>query len=318
MNLPYQLQFDIDMILKKLFTLVLSLSALYASAQQKLNIFHIVDSETKKATPFVSVTILRARLTITTEKDGVFIIPGDLKTMKDTVVFAAQNYEQQKISLNDLALLDTIRLIRNEVITAVVLQKYTTDTLLNDFDKNEIWHYAGFDTETANFDYYQLAQRFEAPKAGARLNRIKVARLAFNDYGLRREKVTYRLRFYDLDQATNGPGKELTGKTIEINNGEDRQSGISLTKYNIVIPQKSFFVAVEWLRNNYNEGYSVFYDRKTKTRRRQVNYRPAIGIAPKAGKRLNIWGLNFKYKWKPYTYFMPFGTDLAIKATVEY
>jgi len=318
MNLPYQQQFDIDMILKKLFTVALCLLTLHVFAQQKLNIFHIVDSNTNQAAPFVSVTILRARLSITTEKDGIFIIPGNLTTMKDTVVFAAQNYIQQKFPLNSLAHLDTIRLIHDEITTSIISQKYTKDTLLNDFDKNEIWHYAGFDTETAHFDYYQLAQQFEAPKTGARIKRLKIARLAFNDEGWGYEQVTYRLRFYDVDQATHGPGKELTGKTIEINNDEDRQSGISLGKYNIVIPQKSFFVAIEWLRSNYNEGYSVFYDRKAKMQRKVTNYRPAIGIVPKTGKKLNMWALNFKHQWQPYTYFMPFGTDLAIKATVEY
>ncbi|TSJ40454.1 hypothetical protein FO440_11910 [Mucilaginibacter corticis] len=306
------------MKLKILFTLLICSFALQGFAQQKLNTFYIIDSSTKKATPFVSVTILRARLSITTEKDGIFIIPGDLATMRDTVVFAAQNYDQLKIPINSLAYRDTIQLTRNEIAAGVVSQKYTTDTLLNDFDKNEIWHYAGFDTETANFDYYQLAQKFEAPKTGARVEKVKVARLAFNDQGEGYERVAYRLRFYDVDPNTLGPGKELTGKTIEISNGEDRQSGVSLSKYNIIIPQKSFFVAIEWLRSSHNLGHVISYDKKRKVEVSHDNYRPAIGIAPKTGKTLNMWALNFKHQWQPYTYFMPFGTDLAIKATVEY
>lgn len=229
------------MKVKKLFALFICSFALQGFAQQKLHTFYIIDSSTKKATPFVSVTILRARLSITTEKDGIFIIPGDLTTMNDTVVFAAQNYDQLKIPINSLAHRDTIQLVRNEVAAGLALQKYTTDTLLNDFDKNEIWHYAGFDTETANFDYYQLAQKFETPKTGARVKKVKVARLAFDDQGEGYERAAYRLRFYDVDPTSLGPGKELTGKTIEISNGEDRQSGVSLSKYNIIIPQKSFF-----------------------------------------------------------------------------
>ncbi len=303
---------------KKLITLLICLFTLHGFAQEKLNTFYIIDSSTKKAAPFVSVTILRARLSITTEKDGVFIIPGDLATMNDTVVFAAQNYNQVKIQINTLAYRDTIKLTRNEVAANVALKKYTADTLLNDFDKNEIWHYAGFDTETANFDYYQLAQKFEAPKTGLRVEKVKIARLAFDDRGEGYERAAYRLRFYDVDPATLGPGKELTGKTIEISNGEDRQSGISLSKYNIIIPQKSFFVAIEWLRSSHNIGTVNFYDKKDKVFIKHDNYRPAIGIVPKTGKKLNMWALNFKHQWQPYTYFMPFGTDLAIKATVEY
>ena len=47
-------------------------------AQEKLNKFFIVDSDKKTAVPSATITIVRAKLSITTEADGIFIIPGDL------------------------------------------------------------------------------------------------------------------------------------------------------------------------------------------------------------------------------------------------
>jgi hypothetical protein len=81
-----------------------------ANAQQeKLNKFHIVDSATSK--PIItSIAIARARLYTITEKDGVFIIPGDLKTFRDTIIFSAEGYTDLKIPLNRLPGLDTLRL----------------------------------------------------------------------------------------------------------------------------------------------------------------------------------------------------------------
>ena len=123
MKLLYQLPFVIDIILKKLYALVICFFVLRAAAQQKLNTFHIVDSKTNKAAPFVSVTILRARLAITTEEDGIFIIPGNISAMRDTVVFSAQNYVPLKQPLSALAFGDTVRLTRNEVETSILMQK---------------------------------------------------------------------------------------------------------------------------------------------------------------------------------------------------
>lgn len=48
-----------------------------------------------------------------------------------------------------------------------------------------------------------------------------------------------------------------------------------------------------------------------------INYRPAIGISPIKGSKQNIWGLNLMKQWKPYTYFAPDFTDLAITAIIR-
>lgn len=311
--------FVIDMKSGKILLLILNFIAVTALGQQQLNKFHIVDAETNKAVPFVSVVIRRAKLSITTEKDGVFIIPGNILAMRDTIVFQAQNYAPVRMSLPVLALSNNITLSKYKFDAAGPAQKYKHDTVINVIDKHEIDHYAGIDTETSNFDYLQLAQQFEAPAIDSKLRRIKVYRLAFNDApGYTTQHTTYRLRFYDIDPVTKGPGRDLIKDVIEIKDGENVQHGIGLSKYNIVIPHQTFFVAVEWLRSVANAGYSMLYDPKTKRNKQRDNYRPAIGIAPKTGKQLNIWGLNFKRQWQPYTYFMPFGTDLAMTATLEY
>ncbi|MES2375185.1 MAG: hypothetical protein V4553_01335 [Bacteroidota bacterium] len=312
--------------MKKLITLIACFGTLFANAQQKMNVFYVVDSLSGKPIPSTTVTIVRAKLSITTEKDGIFKIPGDLSAMRDTVILNTQTYIPFKIPLDMLSDMDTIRLtrygteIKNEKI------KYKDDTLLNDYKKRDVVHYAGVNTETANFEYLQLAQQYYTNRPGIFLKEITLNRLAFgpddSDHtwtGLVfLDRTKFRIRIYDIDPVTHGPGRDLCTRIIEEKKSMGSQVSVNLKKYNIIIPNTSFFVAVEWLRDFYNAGYSTAYDSKQKKMVRQPNYHPAIGISATTGERLNIWALNFKHEWKPYGYFMPFGTDLAMSAVIKY
>lgn len=312
--------------MKKTFTLIACIFTLAANAQEKFNTFHIVDSLSGKPVASTTVTIIRAKLSITTERDGIFKIPGDLGRLRDTVILSTQGYQTYKILLNKLDGRDTIRLakyafeIKNEKV------KYKEDTLLNDYNKRDIGHYAGINTETATFDYLQLAQQFYTNKPGILLKEITVNRLAFgldlSDHtwtGLvHLDPTKFRIRIYDVDPVTNGPGRDLCTKVIEVSKSTGSQVAVNLKKYNIIIPNKTFFVAVEWLRDFYNAGYSIAFNPKQRKMTRLLNYHPAIGISAVTGDKLNIWALNFKHEWKPFSYFMPFGTDLAMSAIIKY
>jgi hypothetical protein len=312
--------------MKKIFTLIACTFNLVVNAQQKMNTFHIIDSLSGKPVASTSVTIVRAKLSITTEQDGIFKIPGDLSVMRDTVILNTQTYMPFKIPLNRLSNMDTIRLTRYAIEINNEKVKYKDDTLLNDYRKQDIVHYAGINTETANFEYLQLAQQFYTNKPGIFLKEITLNRLAF---GLDDSEHTwtglahldptkFRIRIYDIDPITHGPGRDLCTKIIEEQKSSGSQVSINIKKYNIIIPNTTFFVAVEWLRDFYNAGYSITYDPKQKKMTRLPNYHPAIGISAATGEKLNIWGMNFKHEWKPYGYFMPFGTDLAMKAVIKY
>jgi hypothetical protein len=312
--------------MKKIFTIIACLFTLLSNAQQKLNKFHLVDSLSGKPVPSTSITIVRAKLSITTEKDGIFMIPGNLALMRDTVILNTQSYKQVKLPLYKLNGIDTIRLVRNIVTTTVGDLKYQNDTLLNDYKRQDVVHYAGINTETANFDYLQLAQQFYVHTPGIKLKNITLNRLAFGlelstrtFTGLvRLDPTKFRIRIYDIDPITHGPGRDLCNKIIEESKRSGGQLTVNFKKYNIVIPNTVFFVAVEWLRDYYNAGFTMAFNTETKTISRQLNYRPAVGISAVTGENLNIWALNFKREWKPFTYFMPFGTDLAMSAAIEY
>jgi hypothetical protein len=318
--------------MKKLIIAFFLLITTYAQAQLKNNVFHFVDSETSKAVPSVSVAIVRAGLSITTEKDGIFVIPGDLAKMRDTVVFNVQNYLTVKMPLHDLSSHDTIRLKRLDAATNTTKISVDNDTLLNKYNRFDVGNYVGLHIGNDEFKYLQIAERFEAYRPNTTLKKVIIDRLAFylnkakdipssgmnGQYEFTElEHTKFRIRVYDIDPVTGGPGKDLCNSIVEVKSNDDKQLGTNLKRYNIFIPNKVFFVAIEWMRDYANMGYVQIDDPLGKTKR-HVNYRPAIGLSPIKGDKLNIWALNLNHEWKLYTYHSPDFTDLAIKATVEY
>lgn len=196
------------------------------------------------------------------------------------------------------------------------------DTIFNDYNAREIGQYAGMHTVTAKFNYLQLAQQFNIPKAGIKLKELTIHRYTVDwEQGERIKKdfmpVIFGVRIYDMDLETKGPGKDLCDSLITVENLKRSTFDIDLKKYNITVPGKTFFIAVEWLFDQTNMGYAMLHDVKTGRIDSLASYRPYIAISPKTGSTLNIWGKNLEGEWKPYNYFSPFGTDLAIKVKAE-
>lgn len=316
------------MVMKIFLTTIGCIGGFFANAQQeKLNKFVLVDATTNKPLT-VSVAISRAQLSITTENDGIFIIPGDLKLMSDTVIFSVQNYEQLRMPLKALNGLDTLRLSKSTLHKSGIASTFSKDTVLNDFENRDVVHFAGLHDNGERFGYLQLAQQFEINTLNARLDAIQIDRLSFsinsrhdiaggsqdnNDI----EYTKFKIRVYDMDLATGKPGKDLCAEVIEINISDSEKALINLKKHNIIIPNKTFFIAIEWMRDYGNVHYTAIFDDKGNNEN-LIGYKPAIGISPITNKRLNIWALDASHKWVPYKTFSPFGTDLAIKATVVF
>jgi hypothetical protein len=84
--------------MKKYYAILLLLLSSSVFGQQKLNTFRVVDSVSKKPIAFATVSLIRSKLSISTESDGIFNIPGDLKLLRDTVLISAQGYGEYKNS----------------------------------------------------------------------------------------------------------------------------------------------------------------------------------------------------------------------------
>ena len=90
----------------------------------------------------------------------------------------------------------------------------------------------------------------------------------------------------------------------------------------MIIPGKTFFVAIEYIKILYNERYTpIKEDNKSgnminTNKRFSAVYQPFVGMSPAKGNRVNTWALSSDNTWIQYTYFAPDLTDLAISAKV--
>ncbi|GAB3936217.1 hypothetical protein [Mucilaginibacter myungsuensis] len=297
--------------MKYLYFIILLFNIPGLKAQTVTNNFRIVDADTKRPIPYASVSLPRASLAMNTEADGLLSIPGDLSKMNDVLVITAQNYTPSVSPLNKLSGMDTIQLKKYPYRPVNIPVSSTgKDSVLNKFTWQDVTYFAGVHSQHARFEYLQIAQQFDSPAPGAKLSQIFFRRFA--TWGTYTERTRFRLRFYDIDPVYGTPGKDLCHEIIEETNKDDPRLTVNLQKYNIIIPGKKFFVAIEWLRTFENAGYAP------NRAERNLVYKPTIGILPYKTDKLNIWVLNYAHQWKPFTYFSPYYTDLALSATVKW
>ncbi|MEJ7559949.1 MAG: hypothetical protein WKF66_16675 [Pedobacter sp.] len=310
-----------------MYRILISLIIVFAcdvQAQEKLNTFHVVDSISKKPIRSASVTLMRAKLSMSTESDGIFIIPGNLKLLNDSVIIYSQGYGVFRTLLNRMDGMDSIKLAKQQFKLDTTDLTGKQESILNPFKVKDVVRFTGINTATTPFEYLQLAQQFYLIKPGAQLTKVRIRRLAFSniDYSntLSYKGIDYakfRLRFYAADSLQPGPGREICTEIVEVSDRDNQQISVDVEKYHIMVPGKSFFIAVEWIKDFVNQGFSNVFDRKTYSVKQSVNFRPAIGILDKRGNQLNIWSLNLKRQWKPFTYYAPYFTDLALTAIVK-
>ena len=105
----------------------------------------------------------------------------------------------------------------------------------------------------------------------------------------------FRIRIYEFDSTCQCPSRDLSDTVIEVRSKE-KSVRIDLGKYDIIIPGRSFFVAIEWLFIPFNEARV-----KTKVNGRKTNftyYRPALRfVHDRIVKYGDVWALDFNGEW---------------------
>jgi hypothetical protein len=100
----------------------------------------------------------------------------------------------------------------------------------------------------------------------------------------------FRIRVYDADEITGGPGVDISHRVIEVEETANRQViSIDLSKYDIVIPKKTFFVAIEWLFIGFNESIQMTLGRRS-----------ASGIESDNSSTVAI--LEYRIRYEPIIY----------------
>lgn len=158
----------------------------------------------------------------------------------------------------------------------------------------------------------QLAQHFVAPTTYSMLTTVKVCQ---NMGVFNKEGSIFRIRIYDMDSITGAPSKDLCNEIIEIKT-DKKNTIIDLEQYAINIPQRDFFVSIEWLKIQANERSFVDSNGKEIW---HLSYAPSVGWTKAKNDKMEVWYLDYHGSWFTM-HKMPFNdkTSIAISATLKY
>jgi hypothetical protein len=204
----------------------------------------------------------------------------------------------------------TIDLIEIETFLKEVIvigKKYDNISALNEFSNCANNFYG------TNGSVTQLAQHFTAPTSNVILKEIKICR--FSIPLIAPDKTVFRIRVYEMDTITKAPTTDLTDQIIEVKT-KSKYIQLNLEKYKIYIPNKDFFVAIEWLKIPFNEERtkSKMSDGKTIE---LLTYRPSIGWTDNINSKVEAWTLDYKNIWRRLGNLNG-KTSISIEATVKF
>ena len=219
----------------------------------------VIDRITRSRIPYAAIGLIKENKGINANEAGYFTIDVH-GNENDTLAVSSVGYNTLKIPVSSLH--DNISIELDEkpsILKEVIVQNaYKNSITLNKYSSCTLNHY------TTN---YKIAQLFTAPTKNALLSEINICKS--------NRKATFRIQVYDMDTITKSPTTELTDTIIEVNS-EKKRVNINVEQYKIIIPNRNFFIAIEWLlipENAYTETYTINGEKKT-----MINYAPMISF----------------------------------------
>lgn len=269
----------------------------------------IMNARTGKPIPFVTVGLLRANRGTTASEAGIFILEVDSERSADTLIFTSVGYETLRLPFNRTTAMPlSIKMTEKaQVLKEVVITNRPNKTLvLNNFKScgNSFVGSSGYQT--------QLAQHFKVDVEDALLKEVKICRMGMAI--LDPEKTRFRIRIYGMDAVTGAPSADLCAEVIEVKT-KSQIIRVDLVPYQIRIPQQDFFVAIEWMKIDYNVKRSIVSENGKEVT--HITYRPSIGWTDKQDDKMEAWMLDYRGKWRPM-FRAGNMTSVSISATVEY
>ena len=264
----------------------------------------VVNRSTKSSVSFATIGLFKANTVTTADEHGKFTLIAN-KVENDTLIISCVGYETTKIPARAFTPGMEVQLEEKKVTLKeiVVSGNYDKSIWLNDYSN------CGLDWYIGNRVTTMLAQHFRSPLPNSKLVEINLCKFTGNS--------RFRLRVFNMDTVTHKPSTELVDSLIEIS-AKSKHVNINFEKYKIIIPDRDFFVAIEWLYIPYNEsrvksnigGQKILHS----------EFAPYLSIryhkknVTDNENFLEAWELDYREKWNP----MPGNMYLVMSAKVKY
>lgn len=263
--------------------------------------------------PFATVGLVQENTGTNTDENGSFTLLSLQPKRDDTLLISSVGYESLKIPLNKLPENMEFKLLEKQATLKEVFvhtNKAWSFATLSKFDNCGTFYLSGLN------DLTQAAQLIHSDTSNCLLTEIEICKYSIAIIDPARS--IFRIRIYGVDPISGGPANDLTDSIIEVNT-DGRRIKVNLEKYRIYIPDKDFFVAVEWLKIPYNSskehykinGKRVYYTMYSPL----LCHKNFLQSDPKKSTwPYSVWTKNYKGQWKPMTAV----ERLMISAKIKY
>lgn len=250
---------------------------------------NIINKQSKEKIPYASVGLVKENTGINANEDGAFVLVSDLNP-NDTLIISCVGFETTQFPVNQLPANHVFEIAEKPLVCKPITLKnhYTKSVILNDYND------CGKNDYASAGAVFQIAQHFKTPETNSLLSEINICK--------RDENSRFRIRIYNKDTLSGMPSADLVDAIIEIKSAK-KYVRLNLEKYNIIIPEKDFFVAIEWLFIPYNEKNIQYKTRGKK--QKNTYYKPVIYIHKTEGyqshlkKEPTTWMMDYRGKWRP-------------------
>ena len=281
-------------------TIVILLLFPFYSYTQEILSGKVVEASTGNAIPYATIGLVKQNAGTNANEKGEFIISSKQPEL-DSLIISCIGYKTILLPVTDLRLNPVLTLSVNEkrLRTVVIRNKWTT---------SKVGDYSGYKDYCFTSTGYQsqVARKITAPFANTSLHTIHI-RSSKNG-----GKSIFRIRVYDFDSVTKGPGEELTDTLVQVTSKTGINT-IDMSPYQIMLPGKDFFISIEWILIPYNEKrFTATFEGKEQE---QLHYNPCICFTKDASSNpMEAWGLSYSGWWHPQKHHY----SLAISAEVKY
>lgn len=269
----------------------------------------IVNKTTKVPIPYASIFLLKGKTGVNADENGLFKLDISNRQVDDSLIVNCMGYALLKFPVQNpdklwsaSAKIELTELVHNLKEVVIPNNNFKNSITLNQFEESPGRYYG-----SGNF-IAQLAQHFVSPSENVMLKDIKIAR--FSIPLLMPQKAIFRIRVYEVDPLTKQPANDLTDEVIEVKT-KSKIVELNLEKYKIYIPNKDFFIAIEWLRIPYNATETKI-NGKTVT-----NYAPSIGWSKNQASNMEIWELGLNNVWGKVPSYLN-ANNLAIAVSLKF
>ena len=274
-----------------IFLNVLWLISVQAVAQSVNLKGKVVNINTNEPVLYAAVGLINANKGVSTDETGQFELADADKG--DTLVVSCVGFKRVLIPVKNVSSVIQLTPSVLELPVVTVKPSKSKKLLLNEFKRNSIrLFYATQMNDTASM--VQLAQYFENPGSATWfVSNLNIARGRY--YPKANDKVKFRLRFYGIDEKGRPDVKDIC-ESILLKDKNHNIIKVDLSKYNLIIPPKGLFVAIEWIKTNENF-YEFEYLDSNNVKKSSYWYKPSIGMALPKFTNNTVFTLNYKGVW---------------------